>query len=147
MPLISIWSCVPSPTGTGSASEPPCRTRSSSMRAQRGAGGAADVVGPGLQAVELLDDGQRDDDVDVAERVTHDGSAISTDVSSTIRVAGDGALVDVRCSLPVPRNWSPRCATGVGSPVDGRDRSPPLLVWIGSRSWIWAVGCRNGLLL
>ena len=38
-------------------------------RAQRGAGGAPDVVEPGLQRVELLDDRQRDDDVGVAEAV------------------------------------------------------------------------------
>ena len=37
-------------------------------RAQRGAGGAADVVGSCLQAVELLDDDQRDHDVDAVER-------------------------------------------------------------------------------
>ena len=37
-------------------------------RPQRGARRAADVVGPRLQAVELLDDDQRDDDVDVVER-------------------------------------------------------------------------------
>ena len=38
------------------------------MRAQRGAGRPSDVVGPGLQPVELLDDDERDDDVDVVER-------------------------------------------------------------------------------
>ena len=37
-------------------------------RAQRGAGGPPDVVGPGLQAVELLDDDERHDDVDAVER-------------------------------------------------------------------------------
>ena len=37
-------------------------------RAQRRAGRATDVVGSGLQAVELLDDDQRDHDVDAVER-------------------------------------------------------------------------------
>ena len=36
-------------------------------RAQRGAGGAADVVRAGLQPVELLDDRERHDHVDVFE--------------------------------------------------------------------------------
>jgi hypothetical protein len=35
--------------------------------AQRGAGRPPDVVEAGLQAVELLDDDQRDDDVDLVE--------------------------------------------------------------------------------
>ena len=67
MPLSSICR-LPSPIGTGSASEPPWWTRSSSIDAQRGARGAADVVGTRLQAVELLDDDQRDHDVDAVER-------------------------------------------------------------------------------
>ena len=37
-------------------------------RPQRGAGRAADVVGAGLEAVELLDDGERDHERRVAER-------------------------------------------------------------------------------
>jgi hypothetical protein len=36
-------------------------------RAQRGAGRPTDVVGPGLEPVEFLDDGQRHDDVGVLE--------------------------------------------------------------------------------
>ena len=76
-------------SGTGSASEPPARTRSSSMRAQRGAGRPADVVDAALQAVELLDDRQRDDHVGSRRsRRATSGSAMSTDVSSTTRVPG-----------------------------------------------------------
>ena len=42
-------------------------TRSSSIVRSAVRAGAADVVEPALQAVELLDDGQRDDDVDADE--------------------------------------------------------------------------------
>ena len=55
-------------------------------RAQRRARGAADVVDPALQPVELLDDRQRDHHVGPDEAGEHDGSATSTEVSSTIRV-------------------------------------------------------------
>ncbi len=58
IPLISIWT-VPSPTATGSASDPPCLTRRSSIARSAVRAGAPDVVGAGLEAVELLDDGER----------------------------------------------------------------------------------------
>ena len=106
MPLISIR-IVPSPTGTGSASEPPCRTRSSSI--VRSAARAARPTSSGrvFRLVELLDDGQRDHDVVSPNEWTHVGSAISTDVSRTIRVRCAGRRrrrVDLRARLGSDRS-------------------------------------------
>ena len=69
-PLISICS-VPASSSVGDRHG--CGQRPAGAdpelldRAQRGARGSTDVVGAGLQPVELLDHGQRDDDVDAAE--------------------------------------------------------------------------------
>ena len=85
MPLISIR-IVPSPTGTGSASEPPCRTRSSSS--VRSAARAARPTSSG----RVFNSSSSSTTVSGTttslspNEWTHAGSAISTDVSSTIRV-------------------------------------------------------------
>ena len=85
MPLISICS-VPSPTRHRFGERAAVQDAQLLDRAQRGASRPADVVGPGLQAVELLDDRERDDTSTSPNVCTQCGSAISTEVSSTIRV-------------------------------------------------------------
>ena len=120
MPLISIR-IVPSPTGTGSASEPPCRTRSSSSVRSAARAGAADVVGPRLQLVELLDDGERDDDVVVAEgvdarRIGDQHRRVEDDSSPGVsRGVGPGAacgtIRGAECGAGRPADQVPRIAT------------------------------------
>jgi hypothetical protein len=86
MPLISICRLLSPPSGTGSASEPPCRTRSSSivrsaMRAARPTSSGR-VFNPSSSSTTVrgITTSWPSNDV------TQHGSAIKTDVSSTIRV-------------------------------------------------------------
>ena len=91
-------------------------------RPQRGARRAADVVGPGLEAVELLDDGERDHERGVAERRRQCGSAISTDVSTTQRVR---LLTPRACAMSLRARASPeRRSVTVTSDVCDRPGSP-----------------------
>jgi hypothetical protein len=89
-------------------------------RAQRGAGRPADVVGPALEAVEFLDDRERNDDVGVGE--LEDAGRI-----------GDqhGGVDDEPGSLASPRPIGPvRCLIGHRGSVRQRTeagRSPSLL--------------------
>ena len=111
MPLISIW-IVPSPTGTGSASEPPCRTRSSSS--VRSAARAARPTSSG----RVFNSSSSSMTVSGTttslspNEWTHAGSAISTDVSSTIRVRV------CRGVGPVLRAGHSRAECGAGRPAD-----------------------------
>ena len=68
MLLISIWTvAVPLPVEHGMGQRAAVLDPEFLDRAQRSAGGATDVVGPGLEPVELLDDRERHDHVDVFE--------------------------------------------------------------------------------
>ena len=81
-------------------------------RPQRRARRAPDVVGPRLQAVELLDDDERDDDVDVVER--GDARRVGDEDGGVEHDPGAAR----RAALTPDRHRRP--PTG--------DRSPPLLV-------------------
>ena len=127
------------PSGTGSASDPPLRTRSSSMRAQRGPGGAADVVDPCLQPVELLDDVSGTTMSTPSKTLKQTGSAISTEVSSTTRA---------RCRTAPPMSRSTAgsvrrsvCSRARRSDTGRRSVNATPCHWWESRRWI--VGGRS----
>ena len=96
-PLISICR-LPSPSGDGPGQRPAVADAEILDRAQRRAGGPADVVGPALQPVELLDDRERDHDVAPVEgRGRSRGRRSGPRCRATIRVRWPAALT----SLPI----------------------------------------------
>ena len=64
---LDLQGAVPLPVGHGRGERTAVPDAQFLERAQRGASGAADVVGPGLETVELLDDRERHDHVGVLE--------------------------------------------------------------------------------
>ena len=88
-------------------------------RAQRGAGRPPDVVGPALQPVELLDDGQRDHDVAPVER--EHAAGVGDQDRGVERRSGSAPSTDPHLP-PHPRAPSARARQRAG------DRSTPLLV-------------------
>ncbi len=120
MLLISIWTVAGAVAGGHGM-----RQRAAVLdpefleRPQRGAGGATDVVGAGLEPVELLDDRERHDHVDVLELehargigdqhrgVEHESRSLpdALDRAAPISCASEPVELAVR--------------SAVGSPVDG----------------------------
>jgi hypothetical protein len=80
-------------------------------RAERRSCRAPDVVAAALEAIEFLDNGERDDDVGLGEFEDAGRSAISTDVSMTSRAFAD----DMTATTPVPRGRG----AGVAASAEG----------------------------